>query len=160
MTKKNGTDAPDPKEGEFSPITSQDQLNQVIADRIARERAKFSDYDQLKAEAEELARIRNENQSAEDRFNERISKLEGDLAESRIEKHRLAAVGEHKLDPADIEFLTGSTPEAINEQAKRLADRVADRKRDGNTAANEGKNPDQPSGDPMRDFVRGAFGKD
>lgn len=34
------------------PITTQEQLNTVIADRIQRERAKYADYDTLKANAE------------------------------------------------------------------------------------------------------------
>ena len=38
----------------FTPITSQAELNKVIKKRIDRERAKFSDYDQLKTENTQL----------------------------------------------------------------------------------------------------------
>lgn len=40
----------------FTPITSQAELNKVIGKRIERERAKFSDYDQLKTENAQLKR--------------------------------------------------------------------------------------------------------
>lgn len=38
----------------FTPITSQAELNKIIGKRIDRERAKFSDYDQLKTENAQL----------------------------------------------------------------------------------------------------------
>ncbi len=38
--------------GEFQAITSQDQLDKLIAKRVARERAKYADYDDLKAIAQ------------------------------------------------------------------------------------------------------------
>lgn len=39
----------DTERGEFQAITSQDQLDKIIAKRVARERAKYADYDELKA---------------------------------------------------------------------------------------------------------------
>lgn len=36
----------------YTPPASQDELNRIIGDRVARERAKYSDYDDIKAKAE------------------------------------------------------------------------------------------------------------
>ena len=36
---------------EFQPITSQEQLNALLGDRLARERAKFADYGELRDKA-------------------------------------------------------------------------------------------------------------
>lgn len=52
-----------PPADEFKPITSQDDFNRAIADRITRERAKFADYDQLKTKAGELDEIKKANQT-------------------------------------------------------------------------------------------------
>lgn len=41
----------DPKPGEFAPITSQDEFNRRIQERIVRVRAEFPDYADLKAKA-------------------------------------------------------------------------------------------------------------
>ncbi|WP_108869942.1 hypothetical protein [Tessaracoccus timonensis] len=43
---------PEQAKPEFQPITSQEQLNALLGDRLARERTKFADYDKLKAKAE------------------------------------------------------------------------------------------------------------
>ena len=45
---------PEQVKPEFQPITSQEQLNALLGDRLARERAKFADYDELKAKAEKF----------------------------------------------------------------------------------------------------------
>ena len=37
---------------EFTPITTQEDLDKIIQGRLARETAKYADYDQLKADAE------------------------------------------------------------------------------------------------------------
>ena len=39
----------------FTPITTQEDLDKVIGARLAREREKFADYDDLKAAASKLA---------------------------------------------------------------------------------------------------------
>lgn len=43
---------------EFEAITSQEQLDRVLSDRLAHERAKHADYDDLKAMVAKLDRSR------------------------------------------------------------------------------------------------------
>lgn len=52
-TAPNGAEDGGEQQG-FTPPASQDELNRIIADRLARERAKFADYDDLKAKADQL----------------------------------------------------------------------------------------------------------
>lgn len=74
MADEPGADAP-----EFTPITSQDELDRRIGDRLARERSKFADYDDLKAKAEKFdqadAANKSELQKAQDALAERDAKL-------------------------------------------------------------------------------------
>ena len=48
----------------FTPITSQEDLDKVIGARLAREREKFADYDDLKAAASKLAEAEARSRSA------------------------------------------------------------------------------------------------
>lgn len=41
----------------FTPINSQEELDRIIGNRLAREREKFSDYETLKEKAGKLAEI-------------------------------------------------------------------------------------------------------
>lgn len=143
--------------GGFAPITSQDDLNKIITDRVSRERAKYADYKDLKAKAEGA-------KSLEDR----IAELESNG--SKIEQRALRAeiAGEFgistkkgpKGEPSDAElFLTGTDQESLTAQAQRLVQRESDRKKQGNVAPKEGDNP-QPSDDPKRSFLRGITGSD
>lgn len=51
----NPTPEPEKDKGgdEFTPPASQDELNRIIGERLARERAKFADYEDLKRKAAE-----------------------------------------------------------------------------------------------------------
>ena len=40
--------------GDFKPITSQDDLNRIIGERVARAKAKYADYEDVKAKAARL----------------------------------------------------------------------------------------------------------
>lgn len=45
--------------GGFTPPASQEEVDRIVEGRLAREREKFKDYDQLKAHSEELTRLRS-----------------------------------------------------------------------------------------------------
>ena len=65
---------------EFKQITTQEELDAVIRDRLKRERAKaaekYADYDDLKAKAAELDQLRESQKSDLEKANEKIAKLE------------------------------------------------------------------------------------
>lgn len=143
----------------FKPIMSQDDLNRIIADRVSRERAKFADYKDLKAKADQFDQSQQANQSAEDRFNARIAELERQNAELARNTLRARIQAKFKIEDDDADlFLTGTDEATLTAQAQRLADRDADRKKNGNRAPTEGRTPPIPGADPVREYARNLFG--
>lgn len=109
---------------EFQAITSQEDFDKAIQARIARERAKFADYDQAKADAAELSKIRESQKTEAQKASERQAELERENAELRVAKLR-ADVAEAKSDPAKgliipASLLTGSTQEELEASAAAL----------------------------------------
>jgi hypothetical protein len=113
---------------EFTPITSQEELNKVIGERIKRVESKFSDYRDVKAKAEKLDEIERANQSEAERLSEEVNtaKAEADAARAELLRYRVAA--DHGITDADdiALFLTGSDEETLTKQAKRLQARDED----------------------------------
>lgn len=144
-----------PAADEFKPITSQDDLNKVIADRVARERAKYADYKDVKAKAARLDEIEQANQTEAEKAAARLAELEAELNNTRRDSMRLKIATEHGItDADDIElFLTGTDEETLTKQAKRLADRTADRQKNGNRVPAEGTTPKPGQTGDVREFV-------
>jgi len=152
---------PTPAADEFKPITTQEELNDALKSRLERERAKFSDYREVKAKAAKLDELEAANQTEAEKAAGRIAELETELNNTRAESMRLRIASEHGINDADdiALFLTGTDEETLTKQAKRLADREADRKKNGNHVPNEGTNPTSTSGTEL-ETVRGLFGGD
>lgn len=148
-----------PAADEFKAITSQEDLNKVISERVKRAEAKFADYKDLKTKAAKLDQIEQANQTEAERTAKRISDLESELNNQRRDSLRLTIASRHGItDADDIDlFLTGTDEETLTRQAKRLADREADRKKNNNRVPNEGKTPKAATSD-LREFTRGLFG--
>lgn len=148
-----------PAADEFKAITSQDDLNKVIDERLKRERAKYADYKDLKTKAAKLDEIEKANQTEAEKVSARIAELEENLQTTRLDALRRKVAGDHKItDQDDIDlFLTGTDEETLTRQAKRLADRDADRKKNGNHVPREGNNPSSDGGGDDREFVRQLF---
>ena len=126
---------------------TQADIDKIVKERVARERAKFADYDDLKAKAGEKA-------TAE----ERIANLEKQLEQTSREalKRRVQAAHGIADEDADL-FLTGTDEETLTAQAKRLAERDSERKKQGNRVPREGNTPKAGSNN-VREFTRGLFG--
>jgi len=148
-----------PPADEFKPITSQDDLNRVISERVKRAEAKFADYKDVKAKAARFDELEAANQTEAEKAAKRVAELEAELNNTRRDSLRLKIANDHGItDADDIDlFLTGADEETLTKQAKRLADRTADRKKQGNRVPNEGTN--SPSADSAElETVRGLFG--
>lgn len=89
----------------FTPITTQEELDKVIGARLAREREKYADYDDLKAAASKLA-------DAE----ARLSQID---AQAALEKIRNDVAQEAGV-PADL--LRGSNKDELTAHASALAE--------------------------------------
>ena len=163
-TTEGGNDSGQtPAADEFKAITSQDDLNKVVGERISRERAKFADYDDLPSKAAKLDEIEKANQTEAEKAAARVAELEAELGTTRRESTRIKIAAEHGItDADDIElFLTGNDEETLTKQAKRLADRTAEQQKNGNRAPREGQTPPVNSGDEeRRSFVRNLTGRE
>lgn len=89
----------------FTPITTQEDLDKVIGARLARERDKYADYDDLKAAASKLA-------DAE----ARLAQIDAQAALDKIRSEVAQEVGV----PADL--LRGSTKDELAAHAAALAE--------------------------------------
>lgn len=78
----NAGNAGDGQTIEFQPITSQTQFDSMIQERIRRERAKFSDYGDLKEKAAKLDEIEAASKSELEKSQERIAQLEAEAQAS------------------------------------------------------------------------------
>lgn len=146
-----------PAADEFTPITSQDELNRIIGERVKR--AKPADYDDLKAKAAKLDEIETANQAEAEKAAARVAELEAELNNTRRDSMRLKIASEHGINDADdiALFLTGTDEETLTKQAKRLAERIADRKK-SHVVPGEGKmTPASAGNSDEREFVRNLF---
>lgn len=98
LTRHEGEGEPAPTPpagGENDPKTvtmTQDQINAIIEDRLKRQRAQFSDYEDLKAKSARLDEIEQASKSELEREREARAKAETAAAEaSRRSAERIAA---------------------------------------------------------------------
>ncbi len=144
----------------YTPPASQEELNQIITQRIDRERAKFGDYDDLKAKAARLSEIEESNKSEIEKAQERAAEAQAEVERvpqkvaAELRGHLIAL---HEINDDDAElFLTASEPELLLKQAQRLVERGSDRKMRGNYVAGEGSTS-KPKDDEMTRFTRQLF---
>lgn len=148
---------------EFTPITSQEDLNRLIGERVKRATSKFADYADLQSKAAKLAEIEASNQTEAEKAQARLAELEAELNATRGESLRLRIASEHGItDSDDIDlFLTGTDEETLTKQATRLAGREADRKKTGNRVPKEGTSTSSGAtgDDEVREFTRDLFNR-
>ena len=120
----------------FEPITSQDQLNRIIGDRIkqARENAekKYADYDDLKAKVSDYEKQIGSLSKSLDDASKQISDFEVERNElnSKISAYETSSVKMRIAREAGIPYeladrLSGDSEEAIREDARNLSQYVA-----------------------------------
>lgn len=143
---------------EFTPITSQDDLNRVLDDRLKRERAKYADYKDVKAKAARLDEIEQANLSELEKVNARAAAIERERDQAKADALKLRIAAKHGISEEDADlFLTGMDEETLTAQAKRLADRDADRKKHGNYSPREGTTSTSPDSEALQ-TTRELFG--
>jgi hypothetical protein len=104
----------------FTPPATQDELNKIISERIARERAKFSDYSDLKSKAAKFDELDQASKSEQERLTERLAAAEARAAEIEGRALRLEVAAENGLTPAQAKRLVGSTREELEADAEEL----------------------------------------
>ncbi|WNN93655.1 scaffolding protein [Arthrobacter phage CallinAllBarbz] len=102
---------------EFSPIESQDELNRIVSARVARERAKYADYDDLKATASGVESLKAEHASALEAVKAEKATADAEVARLNAEVLKLSIASEKGV-PAKL--LNGSTKEELEAAAEAL----------------------------------------
>ena len=136
---------------EFKAPATQADLDRIIQDRVARVKASYADYDELKAKAEQAGT-----------FQSRITELEaangelsGKVQSFEQEKERAALVSEvaeAKGVPASA--LRGSTREELEAHADDIAALI---KPAGPVIPGQERTPSKVGDDPLREFTRNLF---
>ncbi len=100
---------------------TQSEMNAILADRLARERGKYADYDALKAKAEQFDRAEEAGKTELQKANERAAALKQQLdslnRENTLRTLR-ADVSQKTGVPADL--LTADTGEECARQAEAI----------------------------------------
>ena len=113
---------------EFKPITTQEEFDAAIKERLSREKAKYSDYDQLKSRVTELetenvglkSTIEANNQSKAD-ADKQLEEMQSQIAGYETASLRTRIALQHGL-PYDLaDRLQGTDEESLKADAERLA---------------------------------------
>lgn len=164
MSEDTGAAAPEQtQETGWVPPASQADLDRIISDRVARERAKFADYDDLKAAAGRLAEIEEANKTELDKALEKAAAAEQRLADLEAANRRLAAIAKHQIPDDFADLVTGSTDEELEASAKKVSALIAAQTPTGTTgplvlpSVNSGEPPALNS-DALEEALRRAVG--
>lgn len=113
---------------EFKPITTQEEFDNAIKERLAREKSKYSDYDQLKSRVTELeeenvglkSTIEANHQSKAD-ADKQLEELQKQIAGYETASLRTRVALQYGL-PYDLaDRLQGTDEESFKADAERLA---------------------------------------
>lgn len=138
----------------FKAPSSQAEFDAMVKDRIARVEAKYSDYGDLKAKAQQF-------DATQETTADRIAKLEQELESTRTTALRSRIQAKHGISDEDAAlFLTATDEDTLTKQAERLAEAAGDRKKNGNRDPFAGRTPSKTGDDPMRAVVRGLLNRD
>lgn len=100
---------------------NQDEVNAIVADRLAREKAKYEDYEAIKAKAEKYDELEEANKSELQKASERVASLEAELETVRKTEAVRAIRDKVSADtgiPASL--LTAETEDACIAQANAI----------------------------------------
>lgn len=100
---------------------TQEELNAIVGERLAREREKYADYDELRDKAEAYDKAAEESKSELQKAVERAEKAEKAMAAMKAEREREALVAEvAKAKGVDAQLLHGDTREELEAHADAI----------------------------------------
>lgn len=100
---------------------TQEELDNIVQKRLAKERAKYADYDELKSAAEKLRDIEESKKSELEKLTEKANALEAELKATRFDALRNSIAANYGITAEDRDlFLTGSDEEKLTSQAEAL----------------------------------------
>jgi hypothetical protein len=99
----------------YTPPATQADLDRIIADRVARTKAQFKDYNDLKTQSAELAQIKQQNMTDQQRQAEELTRWQTDA-----EKWRTTAVSSRVEALAALDFADPSDAVSALDPAQYL----------------------------------------
>lgn len=99
---------------------TQDEVDRIVSNRLAEERKKFGDYDELKAKAGELDKLKESSASEMDKLTEQVTKLTEGQAAAEARALRAEVATAKGLTAAQAKRLAGSTREELEADADEI----------------------------------------
>lgn len=144
----------------FEPITTQEQLDQIIQQRIERERTsiakQYADYDALKQKVTDLTeQITNARNSRTD-LEKQVADLQSAVRTAELERLKTNIAVEMNIPLTLRDRLTGTTEEEIRKDAETFAGLIGGTKTEPTrpTAPAPRLNDNAGQPDPLMDMVR------
>lgn len=137
---------------------TQDDLDKAVRDRLNREKARFADYDDLKAKADQLDQLTAAQKTAEQRAADDLAKAQKAAADALAEAVRYKAAGKAGIDPESDDFaLIGSGDEGtVMTRAARLGALLASERELAQIKEQQGRTQVPDSGRPRPVLRPGA----
>lgn len=140
---------------------TQDDLDKAVSERVNREKAKlakFADYDDLKAKAEQFDELTAAQKTAEQRAADDLAKAQKAAADALAEAVRYKAAGKAGIDPESDDFaLIGSgDEETVMTRAARLGALLASERELAQLKEQQGRTQVPDSGRPRPVLRPGA----
>jgi hypothetical protein len=144
---------PDPKPVDDSADTfTQADVDRIVAERLKREReatkAKFADYDDLKAKAAGATTLE-----------ERVAGIEKQAKESEARAMRAEVANAKGLTPTQAKRLVGESREELEADADELIKDIGAQKKQGNHVPREGNTPKSGKTDELGEFTKNLFSR-
>lgn len=139
---------------------TQADVDAMIGERLARAKAKYADYDDLKSKAEKFDELQEANKSELQKANEKAQALQKELDQMKTAntlRDTRAKVAKEMNVPENL--LTGSDEETCKKQAEAILEFAGKKKYPG-TKKNENKQGSQTNAEnaELRAFARQIFG--
>lgn len=135
----------------YTPPATQADLDRIIENRLQRERQKYADYDQLKANSDQLGTVVAERDDYKSRLDTANAELEGYKAKEQV-RTWAQEVSQETGVPADV--LRGETKEEMLAHAKSLEKYVSV---SAPIVSGDGKSPSKPAATSTRDMFAQAL---
>jgi len=101
---------------------TQEDVDKIVQERLARERAKYADYDQIKSELEATRAAHAELKAENTSLKAEVAERDGKLKDSELKAQKTEIAKKAGLSEGLADRLQGATPEELEADAKRLAE--------------------------------------
>ena len=150
-------EAPEAKEANWKAPASQEELDRIIQDRLARDRKNFADYDDLKAKAEKFDQAQQASKTDIEKATERATTAETTAAAETLRADRAEVALTKGLTLTQAKRLVGSTREELEADADELLKDLGDQKPSAPRAPQQKTKQTDPKDDPEREYARKLF---